>query len=418
MKRLLTAALKLGSSRAVPPLVISVFFLLYIGIAFFTDETLITLMAFTGKSFILAALLALIPLNYGLRILQETVRHLRIRRVISGKGADYPAELFDETVELPAAAALPELQDRLAAMGYKTRLTENSLTAWRGANSFPVRILFLAGALCLFAGILISITTRTAQRQMVVEGEQFPTPQGDGGTVERIVLAESSGSILSRTLTMELAPSTSGSGRRSFGIYPPSLYRGYFVYPRYLGLALFLRFSAPDLPAGYETSYTLNCYPPGKEDSVTVPGSPYKIVFSIPEPAAGSDRYQSYMMDKKILQFKLLKGQELLFTGSAAAGGEFVQGGYRLALPDIRRLVVTDFIGDYGLPFIWAAALFFLTAGSCWLPLRLFFPRREMVFTCEAGETRAGSRAEGGTRRHVGVFHESLDLIASKSLLS
>lgn len=411
MKRLLTTALSLGSSRAVPPLVIGLFFLLYIGIAFFTDETLITLVALTGKSFILAALLALIPLNYALRILQESVRYLRIRRVISGKSADVMDDLFDETIELPAYTALPELQKRLAALGYKTRRTENSLAAWRGANSFPVRILFLAGALCLFAGILVSITTRTAHRQMVIEGEPFPTPQGIGGTVERITLAESSGAILSRTLTMDVAPSPAGYGRRSFGLYPPSLYSGYFVYPRYLGLALFLRFSAPDLPAGYDTPYTLNCYPPGKEDSVAVQGSPYKIVFSIPEPAAGSDRYESYMAGRKTLQFKLLKGQELLFTGSVAGGEEFVRDGYRIALPDIRRMVVTDFIGDYGVLCIWTAALFFLTAGCCWLPLRLFFPRREMVFTTESGVTRAGSRSEGGARRHAGVFHEMLDLI-------
>jgi len=177
-----------------------------------------------------------------------------------------------------------------------------------------------------------------------------------------------------------------------------------------------MRFSAPDLPAGYETSYTLNCYPPGKEDSVAIPGSSYRIIFSIPEPAPGSDRYQSYMENKKILQFKLLKGEDLLFTGSAPAGGEFARDGYRLALPDVRRLVVTDFIGDYGLLCIWGAALFFLVAGCFWLPLRMFFPRREMVFIFESGVTWAGSRAEGGTRRHAGVFHESLDLIAARSL--
>jgi hypothetical protein len=415
MKRLLPIALAAASSRAVPPLVIGLFFLLYIGIAFFTDETLVTLIAFTGRSFILATLLALIPLNYGLRILRETVSFVKIRRLMAGTAAEDSAELFDETVVLPAAHALPEVQDRLAAIGYRTRRTGTVLAAWRGVNMFPVRILFLAGAFCLFAGILISITTRTAHRQMVIEGEPFPTPEGIGGTVERITLAESSGSILSRTLTMDVAPSTSGSGKRSFGIYPPSLHAGYFVYPRYLGLALFLRFTAPDLPAGYETHCTLNCYPPGKEDSVAVPGSPYKIVFSIPEPAGDSDPYLSYMADKKTLRFKLLKGEQLLFTGSAPAGGDYLHDGYRLALPDVRRLVVTDFVGDYGVLFIWAAALIFPAAGLFWLPLRLFFPRRDMVFISGPGVTTASSRAEGGTRRHGGVFHEALDLLAART---
>ena len=93
-----------------------------------------------------------------------------------------------------------------------------------------------------------------------------------------------------------------------------------------------------------------------------------------------------------------------------------MRDGYRIALPEIRRLVVTDFIGDYGLLCIWGATLLFSIAVCFWLPLRLFLPRREMVFTCGSGLTRAFSRAEGGVRRHAGVFHESLDLIAAKSM--
>jgi hypothetical protein len=246
---------------------------------------------------------------------------------------------------------------------------------------------------------------------MVIEGEPLSTPEGIGGKVERIILAKSSGPILARTLTMEVAPSDSGYGKRVFGIYPPSLYGGAFVYPRYLGIAVHLRFSAPDLPTGYETRSSLNNYPPGKEDSVVIPGSPYRIVFSIPEPAADSDRYISYMTGNITLQFKLLKDKEVLFTGSAPAGGEFVRDGYRLAIPDIRRLVVTDFIGDYGVLFIWAAGLVFGAAGCLWLSIRAFYPRREMLFRYGSDGTQACSRAEGGARRHAGVFHEALDLV-------
>jgi len=411
MKRLLHAFLSAGTSRALPPLVIGFFFLLYIGIAFFTDETLITLMAFTRTSRILAVILALIPLNSALRILQETAWHLKKRRLLTGKTAEEMPELFDEAVELSAAPPVQELQNRLAAVGYSTHCPENALSAWRGASIFPARILFLIGTFCLFSGILISITTRSTHRQMVIEGEPLPMPDGIGGRVERITLANASGSILSRTLTMEIAPSSSGYGKRTFGLYPPSLYGGSFVYPRYLGLALVLRFSAPDLPDGFEKQCFLNCYPPGKEASEVIPGSPYRIVFSIPEPDAGSDRYISYMTEGRTLQFKLLKGQEVLFTGSAPAGGEFVRDGYRLAFPDIRRLVVTDYIGDYGVLFIWAAALFFAVAGCIWLPIRMFFPRREMLFRYGHDRTRACSRAEGRTRSHAGVFHEALDLV-------
>jgi hypothetical protein len=249
---------------------------------------------------------------------------------------------------------------------------------------------------------------------MVIEGEPMPMPEGSGGMVERITLANSSGSILLRTLAMEVAPSSSGYGKRTFGIYPPSLYGGAFVYPRYLGLALQLRFSAPDLPAGYVKQCILNCYPPGKEASEEIPGSSYRIVFSIPEPDAGSDRYISYMTGNLTLQFKLLKGKEVLFSGSAPGGGEFVRDGYRVALPDIRRMVVTDYIGDYGVLFIWAAALLFLIAGAFWLPIRIFFPRREFWITNKSGVTKVCSHAEGGARKHAGVFHELLDLIDTK----
>jgi hypothetical protein len=394
--------------------VIGFFFLLYIVIAFFTNETLITLMAFTRTSRILAGILALIPLNCALRILQETGWHLEMRRVLTGKTAGVMPEMFDEVVELPVSPPVQELQDRLAAVGYKTRSTEHTLTAWRGVSIFPSRILFLAGTFCLFTGILISITTRTALRQLVIEGEPMPMPEGSGGMVERIILANSSGSILLRTLAMEVAPSSTGYGKRTFGIYPPSLYGGAFVYPRYLGLALQLRFSAPDLPTGYEKQCILNCYPPGKEASEEIPGSSYRIVFSIPEPNAGSDRYISYMSENRTLQFKLLKDKDVLFTGSAQGGGEFVRDGYRLAFPDIRRLVVTDYIGDYGVLFIWASALFFVVAGCLWLPIRTFFPRRDMLYWYDYDSTRACSRAEGGTRRHAGVFHEALDLIDAR----
>jgi hypothetical protein len=175
-----------------------------------------------------------------------------------------------------------------------------------------------------------------------------------------------------------------------------------------------LRFSAPDLPAGYESKSLLNCYPPGKEDDKAIPGSPYRIVFSIPEPDPGNDRYVSYMSGNVTFRFKLLKGEQVLFTGSIPAGGEFARDGYRLALPDVRRLVVTDFIGDYGVLFIWGAGLFVIAAGSLWLPIRFILPRRELLFVFESGITKAYSRSEGGARIHSGIFHEALDYIDAK----
>ena len=412
MSRLLNVILTAVSSRAIPPLVIGFFFLLYIGVAFFTDETLIALMALTHDSVILAAILFLIPLNYTLRMVRETMKYRKMRTIMTGKTADGRAELFEEQVEIPRSPMAPaDLESRLADVGYKTGRSENSLSAWRGVSLFPARLLFLAGTFCLFTGILVSITTRTSNRRMVIEGEPLPTPGGTGGTVERISLAQSSGPILIRDLTMEVAPSNSGYGKKTFGIYPPSLYGGAFIYPRFLGLELLLRFSAPGIPSGYEKKCILNCYPPGKEHSEVIPNSPYRIVFSVQEPAAGSERYSSYITGNVPLQFKLLKGSEVLFTGGAPIGGEVVRDGYRLGFPGIRRLVVTDFIGDYGVFFIWAAGLILAAAGCVWLPVRLLFPRREMFFRFEPDVTYACSRAEGGARKHAGVFHETLDLL-------
>lgn len=433
MKRILQTILTLVSSRALPPVVIGFFFIIYIGIAFFTDETLITLMAFTRNSLFLAAILALIPTNSMLRILQETGRYFVMRRILVGKSTGLATDLYDETVTLPfdpfnssltpltdsrsLVFEVTDLEGRLASAGYKTIRSEKALSAWRGFSAYPARLFFLFGTFCLFSGILISITSRTSQRQMVIEGTPLSTPSGIGGTVERITLANTTGPILTRTLTMEVAPSNSGYGKRTFGIYPPSLYAGSFVYFRYLGIALHLRFSAPDLQPGYETYCNLNCYPPGKEDSESIPGSPYRIVFSLTEPDAGSDRYISYMTGNATLRFKLMKGKELVLTGSAPAGGEFSGNGYRLAFPDIRRLVVTDFIRDYGVLFIWAAALFFAAAIAVWIPVRVFFPRREMQFRFDQGVATACSYAEGGARKHAGVFNELLDMINAKRVV-
>jgi hypothetical protein len=101
-------------------------------------------------------------------------------------------------------------------------------------------------------------------------------------------------------------------------------------------------------------------------------------------------------------------------VGNAPVGGEFAQSGYRLTFSEVRRLVVTDFIGDYGVIFVWTAALLFVAAGCIWLPLRVFFPRREMLFRFVADATWACSRAEGGSRKHAGVFHEALDFVDAR----
>lgn len=408
MKRLLSAVWGILSSRALSPLVIGFFLLLYIGIAFVTDDTLTALMEITRTNIFLTVMLALLPLFSAGRIVEETGRYLKRRRALAGDAAAVPAGLFDETVALSSTCrSLTELQGRLDAVGYKTRLTANALTAWRGGSGFPARMLFLAGTFCLFAGIFISLSTRTSFRGTVIEGEPFPAPSGNGGIVERIILGKASGLFLSKSLDMEVAGPRPGGITEKFGLYPPSRYKGAYVYPRYLGVGLYLRFSAPDLPAGYEDHAILSIYPAGKEASEEIPGTPYRLMLSLAKPDDGSDPYTGRM----VFLFKLLKGKEVVLTGKAPTGGEFSQGGYRLSFPDSRRLVITDFIQDSGVLLIWTSVILFIAAGCIWLPVRVLFPRREMLFMLEPDEIRAWSRAEGRRGMHAGVFHEALDTL-------
>jgi hypothetical protein len=414
------------SSRALPPLVIGFFFLFYVVLAFFTEETLTALMGFTRGSIFLVVLLALLPLNGVLRLVKETDVFLKRHRALSGALPDAPAELYDETVSLPVCSPIPDpgyrspssegspaapafagLQSRLAAVGYKTCRTNSVLTAWRGISIFPARLLFLAATCCLFVGILVSLTTRSSQRWPVIEGEPFPM-SAEGGMVERITLAKSDGPLLDKTLTVVVSPSNSDEGRRVFGLYPPALFDGSFVYPRYLGIALLLRLSVPHMPEEYELHCIPNIYPPGKEDSVEISGSPYRVVLSMAQPDMGTD---PYVTGHITIVFKLLKGKEVLITGSAPVGGEFSRDGYRLAFPDSRRMAITDFIRDRGVLLVWAASLLFMVSGCIWLPVRVFFPRREMRFSTNPNALQAFSRAEGRGRSHAGIFHEALDLL-------
>ncbi|MBJ6727289.1 hypothetical protein [Geomesophilobacter sediminis] len=410
MKRFLNVLWAALSSRALTPVVIGFFFLAYIVIAFFTEEALITLIGLTGHSLLLGMVVALLPLNAACRIVAEALRFRKGRRLLTRPETEPDPALFDEVVALDPSPApsLADFQKRLAAAGYRSRMVGERLAAWRGVSLAPVRVVFLAAVFCLFAGILISVQGRVVSRQSIIEGEPLPTVTGNGGVVERITLQDGTGSILRKELIIKVGAGGQG-GAREFGIYPPGLMDGAFVYPRYLGVAMEYQFSAPDLPL-FRRAVVLPLYPPGREATEELSGSPYRITYVVERPEDGSDPYAT---GKFNLGFKLIKGGDVVLTGRVPGGGEFVRDGYRLAIPDARRMVVTDYVRDYGVILIWWAGFLFLFGILAWLPMRLLAPRREMFFTPDGGSVRGWSRSEGRGRKHAAIFHEILDLIAT-----
>lgn len=404
----------LMTSRALIPFVFGVFLLLYIMIAFRTEDALMALINVASANILLIALFALIPLNRVLTLIREMVDYSARKRVMRGHDNAARAELFDEAVIMPGDMRASEtVGRRLVDSGYFTRVGTDSVAAWRGVTVFPARVLFLLAMFCLFSGVLISLGGRVSERATVIEGEPLPDPNGGvpGGIVQRIALEKSAGPFLGKTVDIVVAPVANGDVKKTFGLYPPSRFRSSFVYPRYLGVGIHYRLLIPDLPGGYESRPVLSIHPPGKEESRNIEGAPYRIVFSIAQPADGSDPYTTGLFT---IQFKLLKGDVLLISGSAPAGGIFENDGYRLEFPEIRRVVIVDYIRDGGVYLIWLSALLFAISICIWLVVRTIFPRREMLFVFTGEKIFTFSRSEGRSRNHDGLFHDMLDSLSGR----
>jgi hypothetical protein len=403
MKAFRPTVLRVAVSPLLTPCVLGIFLLLYVATVFFgSGEPLASLVDLTGRSTLLLALLSLVPLNLAARLVAATLACYRRGRALSGEPEPDVAGLFEEMVPLPPGTDFTAQSARLQAMGYRTRVTAHFLSARRGLGLFPARFLLILGGCLLFLGILLSLSGRVSQREPVVEGEPLPH---SNDLVQQIVLREEPGLFLARSL--EIVVAGEGGGMKSFGLYPPSKHRGRFLYPRYLGVAPLIRFSAPDLPRPFEQYVMLGVYPPGREDSVEIPGSPYRLFFQL-APEQGGDPYRS---GNFVLQFRLLNQEAQILTGSVRVGGAASEKGYQLALPEARRMVVTDFVYDPGVPLIWGAGIALLLSLAWWLPVRLFFPRQEMLFRHDGDVVTACSRAEGRGRGHAGRFHELLDLM-------
>jgi len=408
MKRFCTLLFRIFASPRLTPLVIAVFSAIYVGIAFFSDEALITLIFMVKTSWALLGMLLIIPLNVLFRLVQETKLTIARRQALQG-AVDIPqGGLFDETVTLPAVMEPVKAQAWLTSAGYRVLQGNGVLVAVRGVSLFPARLLYLLGVFSLFLGIVLSVGWRDGRREAVIEGEPLPGNYGMTPRVERIELrAPSHALLLARDLAITVRYPEGEV--KTFGLYPPGLINGRFLYPRYLGVAPLVEFSAPDLQPGIADYYLLMLYPPGREDSITIPNSPYKISVRLVSPSSGDD---PFVTGNLVFHCRAVSGEKLLFEGEVPLGGAFAGNGYRLAFPEARKMVAADFIQDYGVPLIWLATLLFVAALLFYLPVRFGNPRREILLLQVAADIHAFSHAEGCSRQHAGVFHETLDQLA------
>jgi hypothetical protein len=400
-----------ASARALTPLILGAFFLVYIGTASMSDEPLVTLMGIVRTNTLLVLLAALIPVNLALRAVGEASQALRRRAPARGmSAAPWPDGLFATEVELPTVARWEELPRWLEGRGLRTVCRGETVTARRGVSLAPARVVFLLGCACLVAGVLASLLTRESHRTSLIEGEPLPQAVDSRAVVERIILSDDpQGIVLDKRLSVRIGGGAGGT--REFRLYPPGRIGGYFVYPRYLGIAPLVALSAPDLPPRPPSFYTLTLYPPGREDAAEFTGTPYKVRFSLEPPASGADPFVS---GEIVLLYRVVRGETVLFEGRMPVGGSVSRDGVTLAIPEVRRLMVTDFIRDHGFLLIWFALLLMAASLLYWVPVRIFAPRVELLFCRDIGRVHAGFRAEGGSREQAGVFHEALDLLSGE----
>lgn len=395
--------------RWLTPAVLALFLLGYVLAAMVTDEALVTLIGLVQRNGLLQALLALAPLNLGMRLAREAVSHRRRARFLLTGAGSQPEELFDDEQLLSAGEDHGRAASWLSSVGYRVRRGEGWLSAVKGVPQIPARLLWLFSLSLLFAGVLISLAGRVSFRFPVIEGEPLPPELRVDGMVSAIELRELQGaSLLARTLAIRTAFQQGGTTvEQTFGLYPPGRLGGAYLYPRYLGVAPRVELSAPDLSQPVSDYFLLQIYPPGREDVAELRGTPYKIHFRLVEPQ-GED---PYVTGRFVFHCRVERGGTIVGQGDVPLGGGLSAGGIRLAVPDARKFVFTDFVRDAGVLLIWAAMFLLPMSILLGLAIRLAGTRRELVVIADRDGLRVFSRAEGRQRLHDGVFHETLDLL-------
>jgi len=404
VKRVFTAIISISASRTVTPVVIAFYMMLYIVLAFGTDEVLVTLMELIRKSILLQFVFLLVPLNCVARIIKEVLAYNNRRKIFAGDCRDIQDGYFPEEVVLEGVVKCDSVRELLSSSGYKINCLNDRLIALQGISLAPVRIIGFVATALLFIGVLLSLTTRQVRREAIIEGEQLPAVMGNG-TVDRITLKDTSGIFLSKTLSID----ATFEGRTShFKLYPPSFFRNSFVYMRYLGMAPLVTFKAPDLSAPVSSYLILMLYPPGRNDTAEIPDTDYKVLMSLDSPLDGSDPYEKA---DGIFRFTIMKGKEALHSGQAMVGQAYRYGGYEISFTDPRRVVMADLVVDRGITLVWWGGVLIVVSSLFRVVIGVFSPRREMLFRVEGGNLHCRSFAEGGFAGHAGVFHEAVDIL-------
>jgi len=405
MRRFVAATGRIIAHRLLIPGVLALFLLLYIGIAFFTDEALAAMLPMVGRNPLAIGLLALSALNALCLMGADLQSYRPVRRRSTGQPSAADDRSGRESLAVSGQLDTTETVRILTSEGYRVSAESDSIVARRGWSLLVSRLLLHLALVLLFSGVLLSLTTRRSLRLPVIEGEALQAADMAPRTVERIHFEEAPGSWF---LQHRLAIVVSGvdGQKKSYGIYPPGRIDGRFLYPRYLAIAPLLRISAPG-PGGESEGFRLiMLYPPGREDEIPLEGG-YRLKLVIPPQEGLPDPVVAGRFD---LHVRVFRGDLLLGEGDLPFGGRMEAGGVSVALLDARRFVVTDLVRDNGVICIWGALLAALLSVVIYLPVRCVWPRREMVFSATGqGGVRACSFAEGKKRRHESLFHDLLD---------
>jgi hypothetical protein len=380
----------------------------YIAVAFFADEALVTLVQLVSHNPFALGLLGLVVGNILLGMITALDSYRLTRSAVTGNQSGVVENAFSQSLTVNGRLDTGEIGRILAGAGYRVTRRDGFIAGVRGISLICPRLLWRLSLVLLFAGLALSFATRTTLRLPVIEGETLPVEGMAQRQVARIVLEDTPGHwFLQRRLAITTIDA--GGGQSTFGIYPPGMLAGRFLYPRYPGIAPLLRFSIPKAGEIVEGYQLIMLYPPGREDRVELPDG-YRAQVAILQHDGMADPFVSGRFD---LHVKLLHGDALVAEGDLPFGGRFEAKGFSVSLLDAKRFVVTDIVRDYGVLSIWLAIVAALAAFLLYLPLRLFWPQRLLVFTAAAGTGQifAGCRYEGKKRQHLAIYHDLLDRI-------